>query len=556
MAVAGVELKPQQQHRLQDFFSTDSRGRTLLLCAFLMAITIALYFPVHTYPFFGLDDYYYIVGNQHLHYGVNWESIKWSFATLTRQNWIPLSFISHALDYQLYGGDAGGHHATNVLLHALDAALLFWVLKRATGYLGRSFMVAALFAVHPMNVEAVAWVAERKTVLSMAFFLLALGAYRWYVDKPSDNRYRVVALMYALGLCAKAQVITLPAVLLLWDFWPLQRLSLGQELSPEAKLPPYPQKTLWWLIKEKLSLLMIAAAAAILTVYSEGGARPQYWPPLSQRLANAVWSYSVYVAKVFWPMHLTPMYPNRGATLTAWQVISALLFLLAISGLVLVGRRHRYLPMGWCWFLGTLLPMAEIMQFGKEGMADRFAYQALIGLFIIICWGISDLLRQRHFSTAWLAAGGTAMLLALTMLTSRQITYWKSSEAMWYHAIEVIPDHWVAQSMLGMHLEATGNKQEAMTYFRRALAINPRDSVSNIAVGIYEQQHGDPKDALVLYEIALQDSSLRNQDRANVYQNMSVACRDMGDHDKAHEYFLKSEEWHKKATPEEEDQMR
>jgi len=521
-----------------------------------MAVTIALYFPVHTYPFFNLDDYYYIIGNRHLHDGVNWQSIKWSFTTLTRQNWIPLSFLSHALDYQLFGGDAGGHHAVNVLFHALDAALLFWVLKRATGYIGRSFMVAALFAVHPMNVEAVAWVAERKTVLSMMFFLLALAAYRWYVDNPTDNRYRVVALMYALGLCSKAQVITLPAVLLLWDFWPLQRLSLGQEFSPEAKLPPYPQKTLWWLIKEKLSLLMIAAAAAILTTYSEGGARPQYWPPLSQRLANAVWSYTVYIGKMFWPMHLAPMYPNRGANLAAWQVSAAVLFLLLVTGLVLLGRRHRYLPMGWCWFLGTLVPMIEIMQFGKEGMADRFSYQALIGLFIIVCWGFSDLLRQRQVSTAWLAASGAVVLVLLTVQARKQIGYWKTPSTMWRHAVEVVPNHWVADSEIGLELENLGRKDEAMTYFRRALAIQPRDSVSDISLGIYEQQHGDPKSALARYQRALTDGSLRDLDRANVYQNMSVACREMGDHENAHEYFLKSQEWRKKASPEEEDDMR
>lgn len=545
MAVAGVELKAEQQHSLRGFFFTESRWRTAVICAFLMAITIALYFPVHTFTFFNLDDQYYIVDNPHLHDGINWKSISWSFSTLTKQNWIPLSFISHAIDYSMFGRNAGGHHAVNVLFHALNAALLFWVLKRATGYVGRSFMAGALFAVHPVNVEAVAWVAERKTVLSMVFFLLALGAYRWYVSQPSDNRFRVVALMYALGLCAKAQVITLPAVLLLWDFWPLQRLSLGQELSPEAKLPAFPQQTLWWLIKEKLSLLMIAGAAALLTVYSEGGARPQYQPPLSRSLANAVYSYTQYIWHAFWPTHLSPMYPNRGTTLGLWQVAASVLFLLAVTGLVLAGRRHRYLPVGWFWFLGTLVPMLELVQFGKEGMADRFAYQALIGLFIMVCWGVSDLLGQRHFSAAWAGASGLAVLLALTMLSSRQISYWKTPETMWWHALEVVPNDWIAEGQVGRFLAVKGKEQEAVQHYRRAIAINPDDSLSNLSLGIYEQQHGDSKDALARYQIALKDDAVQPKDRANLYQNMGVAYRDLGDHFMARQCFDKAIELRK-----------
>lgn len=542
MAVAGVELKPQQQKGPLDFFLKDTRGRTALLCAALMALTIALYFPVRAFAFFNLDDQYYIVDNPHLHDGINLKSIGWSFSTLTRQNWIPLSFLSHALDYSLFGRNAGGHHAMNVLFHALNAALLFWVLKRATGYVGRSFMVAALFAVHPMNVEAVAWVAERKTVLSMVFFLLGLAVYRWYVSQPTDGRYRVLALVYALGLSAKAQIITLPAVFLLWDFWPLQRMSLGQELSPEAKVPPFPQKSFVWLIKEKISLLLIAAAAAMLTFYSEGGARPRYWPPLSERLSNAVFSYSQYIAKAFCPMNLAPMYPNRGTSLALWQVGASVLLLLIVTGLVLLGRRHRYLPVGWFWFLGTLLPMIEIFQFGKEGMADRFSYEALIGLFIMVCWGCSDWVQQRRLSTAWLAASGMAAVLALTMATHRQLSYWEYPEKMWWHALEVVPNDWIAEGQVGRFLALKGKEQEALQHYRRAIAVHPDDSLSNLSLGIYEQQHGDPTSALARYEIALQDMSIERKDRANIYQNMSVAYRDLGDHAKAHEAYQKAVE--------------
>jgi protein O-mannosyl-transferase len=409
VASTSVELSQNPPRRPWSVFA-DSPTRTVLLGFLLIMATVAVYSPVRSHPFFNLDDGLYVVDNVHVHNGLDRTTVKWAFTTFNMQNWIPLSLLSHAVDYRLFGSNPAGHHQTNTLLHALNAALLFWVLKRATGYAGRSFMVAALFAFHPMNVEAVAWVAERKTDLSMVFFLLALGAYRWYAREPRVGRYALVALLFALGLTAKAQVITLPFVLLLWDYWPLQRMFPPAQgsfsgLASNAFLP----RSLRQLVEEKVPLLFLCWVDAMFTLRADAGARPQLWLPLSMRLGNAVFSYARYIAMAIWPTRLAPLYPFPGNSLTIWQVLGALILLIAISALVIAGRHHRYLPVGWFWFLGTLVPMIKIIQFGKDSMADRFAYQALIGLFIMICWGLSDWAERLRISAAWLV-GASAVV--------------------------------------------------------------------------------------------------------------------------------------------------
>jgi hypothetical protein len=503
----------------------------------LLLGTFALYFPVHRFTFFNLDDGFYVVDNVHVHYGLNWTTIKWAFTAFDRQSWIPLSFLSHALDYQLFGPNPAGHHIVNAILHALNALLLFWVLKRATGYTGRSFMVAALFAVHPLNVEAVAWVAERKTVLSMVFFLLALGAYRWYAEKPGNDRYRVVFLLFALGLTAKAQVITLPFVLLLWDYWPLQRM-----FSPKGGASPFSPESFSSLIREKVSLLLLCAVDAWYTIYSEGLARPRYWPPLSHSLANAVFSYECYIRNVFWPSRLAPLIPNRGSSLAAWQVAGASALLLAITGLVIAGRRCRYLLVGWLWFLGTLVPMLQVVQFGREGVSDRFVYQAMIGLFIMVCWGVSDWAEEHKIAPAWLGAAAAVTLLALTLVAHRQIGYWETPSKMWHHAIAVVKDDWIADNQLAMEDEAQGKMDEALQRWRRVVTLYPDDNYSNSRLALYEQKQGHPQEAIRYYEHAVRDPALPREYLGDIYGNISIAYRQMGDVVHAREYADKAAE--------------
>ena len=528
MGVAGLQLQRKRHPAIPDFLRAESRVRTFLLASLLLAMTAAIYAPVISQPFFSLDDRYYFVDNAHVH-ELNFTTVRWAFGSLDMANWIPLSFLSHAVDWQFFGDNPAGPHAVNLLLHGLTAALLFWVLKRATGYAGRSFMVGALFALHPLNVEAVAWVAERKTLLSGLFFVLALGAYERYARQPQERRYWLVAALFALGLAAKAQIITLPAVFLLWDFWPLQRLSLGERPSPEAKLTPAPAKRFSFLLLEKVPLLCIAAFDALLTISSEAGAHPRLWAPLSQRLANAIYSYSRYVGKTFWPVAMAPMYPSRGASLTTWQITGASLLLCAITVLALLGWRRRYLPVGWFWFLGTLVPMLQLFQFGKEGMADRFAYEALIGIFIAVCWGVSDWAVLRRISPMWLAGAGASALLALGFVTHRQIEYWQNPHTVWVHALEVIPDDWFAEGQIGKELMLAGKMDEALPHFRHAVALNPEDALSNIGIALYDQQHGNPLDAVAHYQTALRDYSLLPHEAAGVYRQMAAAYGVMGD---------------------------
>ena len=358
--------------------SASNTMRPWILALVLAIATIALYYPVSHHPFVNYDDDAYVTENAHVQSGLNWNTVQWAFTTYEFVNWHPLTWISHALDYEMFQLDPGGHHETNVVLHALNTLLLFWVLLRATGSPGPSLVVAALFALHPINVESVAWISERKNLLSTLFFLLALGTYRWYAREPRMTRYAVVAALFALGLMAKPQVITFPFVLLLWDYWPLQRMFADRAEASSENLATIPAKSFSWLILEKAPLFAICLASAFITLRAErtgGTLSGIYFHPFSVRLQNAVLSYLQYVRKAFWPSGLALYYPYPSRdSLVLWQVIAAFAFLLAVTVLVIASRRRRYLLVGWFWFLGTLVPMIGVRQVGIQAMADRYAY--------------------------------------------------------------------------------------------------------------------------------------------------------------------------------------
>ena len=394
MTSAGLKSKHLRAKPKKGTSSQPGAGRfarpakkILVLSLFLVVATVALYYPAIHHPFVNYDDDGYVTENVHVQTGLNWDMVEWAFTSYDQANWHPVTWLSHALDCQLFQLDPAGHHGTNVLLHALNVVLLFWILVQATGSAGRSFMVAALFALHPINVESVVWIAERKNLLSMLFFLLALGVYRWYARGPRPGRYAVVALLFALGLMAKPQVITLPFVLLLWDYWPLRRMFTDGEFAATGAATIFPVRSFSRLILEKLPLVVLSAVNAAITMQAQrlGGLNPDV--SLSARLANALVCYARYVGKAVWPTRLAPMYPHPGNSLAKWEVFTALLFLLVVTALVTAGRRHRYLPVGWLWFLGTLIPMIGLVQVGRQAMADRYAYLPFIGLFIMICWG-------------------------------------------------------------------------------------------------------------------------------------------------------------------------
>jgi hypothetical protein len=545
--VSSVGLQPDEKVQSPPASFILSGNRAYLLGLLLIIFTVALYYPVRTHPYVNYDDNVYVTDNVHIQNGLTWDTVTWAFVTDHSGNWHPLTWLSHALDVEMYDLTPGGHHQTSMLLHALNAALLFWVLLRATGYAGRSFMVAALFAVHPVNVESVVWISERKTVLSMMFFLLALGAWRWYAAKPHALRYTVVAVLFALGLMAKPQIITFPFVLLLWDYWPLGRLALrpspsalrrnsSGEISGEKRTA----NSEWrWLFLEKLPLFAIAAASAVVTMKAQrasGAVLSFDSTPLSIRLSNGLVSYVEYLMNAFWPTGLAPMYPHPGESLRAWQVYGALLVLLIITLVVVERRRRPYLLVGWLWFLGTLVPMIGLVQVGRQAMADRYAYLPLLGIFIMVCWGVTEWAAKKRLPAAVLPAVSIVVVLALSIVARRQIGYWADNVILWTHTIQVTPPNYVAQDNLGGALMGHKRLDEAVVHFREAEAIHPVDPISTFNIGFYDQQHGDLYGAIEQYKKAIILTTSPSV-KIQAWQDMGFAYRSLGNSQQAHECF-------------------
>ncbi len=527
------------------------RHRTILFALLLAAATLALYYPVHNHPFVNYDDGLYVSENDQVQAGMTWLTVKWAFTTFDVGTWHPLTWLSHALDCQLFGLDPSGHHDTSLLLHTLNVVLLFWVLQAATGYAGRSAMVAGLFALHPINVESVAWIAERKNLLSMLFFLLALGAYRWYVQwvpHPSHRRweggrigrYLLVALLFALGLLAKPQVITFPFVLLLWDYWPLQRMITkdNESARPAGAIPA---RSFLWLVLEKLPLFALSAASALITMAAARTDTEKLLYPRHIRIEAAIVSYLQYLGKAVWPSRLAVFYPHPGNSLRPWHAYAALFVLAASTALVFEARRRRYLLVGWLWFIGTLVPMLGLQPVGYKGMqgiADRYAYLPFIGLFIMLCWGAADLLSRRKpaANPAWLAGLSLAVLLALAVVARRQITYWSDNVSLWSHTLQVTGPNWLAENNLGKILMTAGQEEAGVEHFLRAAAIYPNDPVSNMNIALYQQKHGDLSDAVTHYKIAI-TMSRDDQLKRTALNNLGQVYTDLGDAARAQECF-------------------
>ena len=538
MAFARVELAEQVQSPPRAAGFTLPRKSILVLGLALLAGTAAVYLQVHRHPFVNLDDDVYVTLNSHIDSGLKWSTVEWALTTYYAANWHPLTWISHALDCQVFQQNPAGPHDVNVLLHLINVVLLFWVLWKATGYAGRSLMVAALFALHPINVESVVWIAERKTVLSMLFFLLALGAYRWYAYKPRKMRYILVALLFVLGLMAKPQVITLPCVLLLWDYWPLGRLRLGSRESGSVSQTDMPSRSLYQLVKEKIPLFVICLISAYLTMRAQRVGRPQYWPfTFPVRLENAIVAYARYVQKMFWPSGLAPMYLHPGNSIRLGQVFLALGFLLAVTALVAVCWRRRYLTVGWLWFLGTMVPMIGLVQVGRQSMADRYAYLPLLGLFILLCWGVADCVQAWHLPAALLPAISLAVLASLALVTYRQASYWADNAMLWSHTLQVTDRNWFAESYLGDALRYTGHQDEAaLQHYFKSLEINPGNVEANLGLALYEHQTGNLRESVDYYKKFLAKAG----GDTRCYQvliNLGHVYRRLGDAERAQQYF-------------------
>jgi protein O-mannosyl-transferase len=515
--------------------------RQWALALLLVAITFAVYSPVLKYPFVNYDDVDYVTENPWVQQGLTVAMLRWAMTSTSQGNWHPLTWISHALDCQLFVLDPAGHHFTSLLLHVANVMLLFLLLNLATGKGWRSLLVAALFALHPINVESVAWIAERKTVLSMFFFLLTLAAYGLYARKPRIGFYLVVFVLFLFAQAAKPMVVTLPFILLLTDFWPLQRV---EHWLPPSRVFPVPQFSLRHLITEKLPLLALSAASSAVTIVAQRPAlKTMQAAPFRYRVTNAIFSYVMYLWKAFWPLHLSIFYAPQGGRLQAWQIALSLAFLGIVSALVWKTRSRQYLWIGWLWFLGTLVPMIGLVQVGEQGMADRYAYLPFLGIFIMVTWGVADWCAERKIGARVQVVAAAAVLLVLSILTSRQVHTWESSFALWTHSLQVTSDNYVAEDFVGTTLlenafNATGEScaDQALVHFENAVRINPQDALGHLNVGFCRQTRGRLREAIVEYEIAMQ--SARNKYlKSRAYINLGAAYDELGDFKTAREYF-------------------
>jgi protein O-mannosyl-transferase len=469
----------------------------LLLCAVLALAAITVYWPARNHDFINLDDDVYVTDNPNIQSGLNWQSVKWALTTSYFSYWHPLTWLSHTLDWQLFGGKPGPQHLVNVFLHAANSLLLFIVLNRMTKRIWPSVFIAGLFALHPLNVESVAWIAERKNVLSTLFWFLTMLAYVRYSERPSPGRFIVAIVFFEMGLMSKPMLVTLPFVLLLLDYWPLGRFSASWRLIRN-------------LILEKVPFVLLAGASCVITFISQKQVGTMAPIPFKERFANVICSYMDYIGKMFWPAHLGILYPFPAGFLPVAKVILDGIILILITALVFYyGRRFKYLPVGWLWYLGTLVPVIGIVHVGGQAMADRYTYVPLIGIFIIIAFGAADLFRNIPFRKAILAILASAVLLACAVAASIQLTYWKDSITLLDHTLTVIesksphivsaasgrhldeafrfiPNSPVIHNNYGNALRKAGRIDEAIDYYKFALLLDPKYAPAryNLAISL------------------------------------------------------------------------
>jgi tetratricopeptide (TPR) repeat protein len=496
-------------HALRRSTSSAPTRRTFLICAGLAALTLALYWRATRFPFITYDDRLYVSENRHVLTGLSWSNFAWAFTSWHTGNWHPLTWLSLMLDAQLFGKSAGGFHLTNVLLHTANAVVLFLVLRRlsaldcsrrpagdarasrrdaATDW--RSAFVAALFALHPVHVESVAWISERKDVLSAFFFLLALGAYARYAARPTLARYALITLVFVLGLLAKSMLVTLPIILLLLDYWPLRRLRRNVDLRR--------------LIIEKLPLFVMAAvfsAVTFLAQRSAGSTMPMTIFPLRTRLANALLACERYLGKLFWPRDLTLPYPFS-RSINAFELCWAAVLLAGLSFVAIKAARQRgYLFIGWLWFVGMLVPVIGIVQVGPQAMADRYMYLPAVGIFIAITWGIAD--RASAVPKHLRAGFASAVLFVLGTLCFAQLGYWKNSETLFRHTLAIYPGEIVSLRNLTSAYVLEHRPRDAITTLELLLAQVPQDATGHLHLAQALQQSGDEPRAADEYAAVL-----------------------------------------------------
>lgn len=531
------------------FLQTLQMYKVPLLAALLIVATLLLYGQAANHQFLNYDDDQYVTDNPHVISGLSVNNVEWAFRTLRTGNWHPLTWVSHMLDCQLFGLNPAGHHYSSVLLHAANVFLLFVLLRKATGATWRSFLVAALFAIHPLNVESVAWVAERKTLLSAFFCFLTLAAYGWYAKQADWRRYLVVAGTFILALMAKPMAVTMPVALLLVDYWPLRRFAPSGENAqsgdPATVLPNPAVK----LVLEKVPLLLISAGASILAIVAQRstGALDSYLS-ISVRLKNAAVAYATYIEKAFWPSRLSIFYPHPQASIPWSSVALALLLLLAISALAIRFRRERYLVFGWLFFLLALLPVIGIVQVGGQAMADRYAYTPLIGIFIIVVWGTAEAAKSPRIRPL-LAVAAICALTGLAFATNRTLQYWQNSLTLFTHAERVTskPDV-VIETNLGEAYSFAGLPDEAIRHFETARALDPNCGLALYDIGNYLFQKGRNSESIEMYQLAIRHSPSEAVTQRS-FHNIGSAFLLLGDYPRAERSYTAALQMDPSAYP-------
>lgn len=503
--------------------------RPLLLGLGLVLLTLIVYQPVSTYGFVNFDDGLYVTGNRHVQQGLTWQGFLWAWQANVASNWHPLTLLSHMLDCELFGLDARGHHLTNLLLHLANVWLLFEILRRMTRAsawaVAASAFVAVLFGIHPTHVESVAWIAERKDVLSGFFFLLTLGAWHRWVQAKTLRSYLLVLLFFACGLLSKPMVVTLPCVLLLLDVWPLGRLRAGEIRSTRelwADLRP--------LLVEKVPLLVLSAASSAVTVFTQQGSLATLAAvSAGRRLGNALVSYVVYLGKTLWPAKLAAFYPLPAAV-PLWKTLAAGALLAAITALAVWRlRRQPWLAVGWLWFLGMLVPVIGLVQVGRQAMADRYTYLPSIGLFLAVVWGTAELVSRWRLPRMAVAGGALAVIAALAVAAHAQVETWKDSLTLFRHAIAVTRNNYLAHLNVAVELSRRGEQEEALLHFREVLRLQPNLADAHAALATGFRRWGRPAEALPYAQRAVQ----LKPERAHFHHTLAMILEDLGRKDEA-----------------------
>ena len=509
-----------------------------LIALVLFLLTVLLFSPVRHFEFINFDDPIYVTENPHVQAGLTAEGLAWAFGNLHGEDtyWHPVTWVSHMIDCELFGVEPGAHHIMNVLLHAIVALLLFHLLCRMTGTTWRSAIVAALFAWHPLQVDTVAWVTERKNILAALFWVLTMLAYLRYAERSTPARYALVLICFALGLMSKPVLVTLPGVLLLFDLWPLRRVHANELKGSKISATQIPAVSWKRVLVEKIPLLFLSLISAIVTLVGHvqlGTTISAADFPLSSRVANAIVSYVRYLSKTIWPTDLSVYYPM--SKLTGWQVASSLLVVVAVTtAAVLARKRAPYLLIGWLWFLCVSLPTIGLVQASTQAMADRFAYLPLIGVFMVMVWVADDYFMkfQRRRTLSIVAA--TGVLIAFSAVTWGQLGYWHDSISLFTHALAVTKENPVAENNLGTALDTAGQHEEALKHFVKSIRIKPRNPQAYNNLGNVLDDLGRSDEALAAYEQALK---LR-PNTVLVHNNLGVVLAKLGRYDEARTNFL------------------